>query len=123
MTRLILALSAVVLLACFMALGWVLHWLWSRSSRRDDAITAGNAALIARLHSAEVERDALQQELAALRVAGTVAPEDRDDVGARLEAATRAVAAGELARDAANQEAARWRSAYEAVIREDRDDP
>jgi cell division protein FtsB len=125
MNRLTLTLAVVVLLACFTALGWALRWLWTRSARRDDGIAASRAALVARLHGVEVERDALRREVATLRdgqrfdaTAATMA-----DVTARLETAEAAAASAAAARDAALEEAGRWREAYEAIIREDRDDP
>lgn len=124
MTQLTLALSIAILLALFVALGWAMHWLWSRPQRREEPLRAQNKALIAKLHAAELARDAIQRDYDVLRVAQASAePSDTALLAERLAALEQEAMSAATARDAARVEAERWRTAYEAVIREDRDDP
>jgi hypothetical protein len=124
MSRLLLALSITAMLVLFMALGWLLHWLWQRAHRIAGTEEAHRAELTARLHAAEIARETAERQLAAERAALTdatsaeVADLTRRLVGIEAELA----AAMEALRDA-RQTAAEWRRAYEAVMKEDRDDP
>lgn len=124
MSRLLLALSITAMLVLFMALGWLLHWLWQRAHRIAGTEEAHRAELTARLHAAEIARETAERQLAAARAALTdatsaeVAELTRRLTGSEAELA----AAMEALRDA-RQTAAEWRRAYEAVLKEDRDDP
>jgi hypothetical protein len=123
MTRLVLALSIAALLLLAVALGWLLGWLWRRGRERrgpDDPM----AAMAARLHAAEAARDAAEARLAeraaALETAAAEAESERSRVVAE------AIAERDAALSAlgdARRETAAWREAYEALVREDRDDP
>jgi hypothetical protein len=117
MNQMMLALSIAALLAIFVGLGWAMHWLWTRAGRRAEAEAARHQSLVTRLHAAELARDTAERALADLQHAET------DTMGESHAALTLRLSEAETSRKAAEQDAERWRLAYEAVIREDRDDP
>jgi hypothetical protein len=124
MSGVVLTLSIAALLLSFTAIGWVLHWLWHRAHRGSTAEAAERRALVARLHAAELARDAAERDLAALRAAERdTLDAERADLTQKLAAAEADRAATMEALSAARRNAAEWRQAYEAVVREDRDDP
>lgn len=124
MSGVVLTLSVAALLLIFTAIGWVLHWLWHRAHRGSAAEAAERRSLVARLHAAELARDAAERELAALREAEREALDaERADLTQKLAAAEADRAATMEALTAARRNAAEWRQAYEALVTEDRDDP
>ena len=122
MNRLLLALSIAALLLLFAALGWMLHWLWHRATGHAAAEEARRADLITRLHAAEMARDAALAELAT-REAAAVAASDAETLARRLAEREAELAAAMDALREARAATAEWRSAYEALEREDREDP
>jgi hypothetical protein len=123
MTRITLALAIAALLLVFAGLGLLLGWLWRRM-RGEDHAAERLARMAAQLHAAEIARDAAEARLAAATAAAVtgVAESEARLSGALREACAERDAAMEALRDA-RRETAEWRSAYEALIREDRDDP
>jgi hypothetical protein len=123
MTRLVLALSIAALLLLAVALGWLLGWLWRRGRDRrgpEDPV----AAMAARLHAAEAARDAAEARLSERAAALETAAAEADAARARAVAEAEAErAAAVSALGDARRETAAWREAYEALVREDREDP
>jgi hypothetical protein len=124
MSRLLLALSITAMLVLFMALGWLMHWLWQRAHRIAGTEEAHRAELTARLHAAELARDAAERQLAAERAAlAEAASAEAAELTRRLAGQQAELAATMEALREARQTAAEWRRAYEAVMQEDREDP
>jgi hypothetical protein len=124
MNGVMLTVSTAALLLIFTAIGWVLHWLWHRAQRGSAAEAAERRALVARLHAAELARDAAERELAALRAAeAETVDAERAALKQQLASAEADRAATMEALSAARRNAAEWQQAYEALVREDREDP
>lgn len=124
MTRLVLALSIAALLLLFAALGWVLHWLWRRSHSLAGTEEAWRAELTASLHAAEVARDSAERALAAEREAAQAAMSgEAADLARRLAEREAELAATMDALREARAATAEWRAAYEALVKEEREDP
>lgn len=124
MTRVVLAVSIAALLLLFTALGWALHWLWRRSHRLAGSEEAWRNDLTARLHAAELARDLAERTLTTEREAVQAgAATETADLARRLAEREVELAATMDALREARQTAAEWRSAYEGLVKEDRDDP
>lgn len=124
MSRLLLALSITAMLVLFMALGWLLHWLWQRAHRIAGTEEAHRAELTAQLHAAEMARDTAERQLTAERAAlAEAASAEVAEMSRRLVGLEAELAAAMEALREARRTAAEWRQAYDAVVKEDRDDP
>lgn len=124
MTRLLLALSIAALLLLFAVLGWVMHWLWHRATGHAAAEEARRADLLARLHAAEMARDAAEARLAASDAeTAQLAATEAETLARRLAERDAELAAAMDALREARAATAEWRAAYEALVEEDRADP
>ncbi|MGF1659704.1 MAG: hypothetical protein ACFCUS_09760 [Rubrimonas sp.] len=124
MTRLPLsfALAAILLLA--VGLGWLGCWLWRRAHDHSAEAAAHMAELAARLHAAEAARDLAEARRAEAEAAGeTGVAEVRAELASELSQTRAELAAAMDALGSARRETAEWRAAYEALVKEDAEDP
>ncbi len=124
MTRLPLSFSIAAILLLAAALGWIGCWLWRRSVEGGDADAAHMAELAARLHAAEAARDLAQEQLASREATlEQAAAEARAEAASGLAETRAELSAAMEALGAARRETAQWRDAYEALVKEEAEDP